>query len=48
MESATQPPSVAMNSIAVLPFVDMSAEQNQVYLADGIGTRPPMAGAPGR
>jgi TolB-like protein/Tfp pilus assembly protein PilF len=36
MESATQPPSVAMNSIAVLPFVDMSAEQNQVYLADGI------------
>lgn len=31
-----QLPSAASNSIAVLPFVDMSAERNQAYLADGI------------
>jgi TolB-like protein/DNA-binding winged helix-turn-helix (wHTH) protein/tetratricopeptide (TPR) repeat protein len=36
-ESAIPPPATsASNSIAVLPFVDMSAEQNQGYLADGI------------
>jgi TolB-like protein/DNA-binding winged helix-turn-helix (wHTH) protein/Tfp pilus assembly protein PilF len=35
-ESAIQRPSAGLNSIAVLPFVDMSAEQNQAYLADGI------------
>ena len=35
-ESAIPPPASASNSIAVLPFVDMSAERNQAYLADGI------------
>ena len=29
-------PTIAQHSIAVLPFLDMSPEQDQVYLADGI------------
>ena len=35
-ESARSPPSATKNSIAVLPFVDMSAAQDQRYLSDGI------------
>jgi TolB-like protein/DNA-binding winged helix-turn-helix (wHTH) protein/Tfp pilus assembly protein PilF len=34
-ESARRP-ATAQNSIAVLPFVDMSAEQDQGYLSDGV------------
>ena len=35
-ESAPRTPAAATNSIAVLPFVDMSAAQDQRYLSDGI------------
>lgn len=38
IDSTVEPPAatVAVNSIAVLPFADMSAGQDQGYLADGI------------
>jgi TolB-like protein/DNA-binding winged helix-turn-helix (wHTH) protein len=35
-QSARSPPTATRNSIAVLPFVDMSAAQDQRYLSDGI------------
>src|SRR6185436_11137294 len=35
-ESAPRTAAAATNSIAVLPFVDMSATQDQRYLSDGI------------
>jgi adenylate cyclase len=31
-----EPPALVRNAVAVLPFVDLSAEQNQRYFADGI------------
>lgn len=36
MPTATAVPTLEANSIAVLPFVDMSAARDQEYLADGI------------
>lgn len=35
-DEGAPPPSVASNSIAVLPFVDMSAARDQAHLGDGI------------
>ena len=35
-DSASAPAAAALNSIAVLPFADMSAEKNQEYMADGM------------
>ena len=34
--TAEAPPMIAAQSIAVLPFLDMSSEQDQAYFADGI------------
>ena len=34
--SGSEPAAAALNSIAVLPFVDMSADKNQEYMADGM------------
>ena len=35
-DSRSAPAAAALNSIAVLPFADMSADKNQEYLADGM------------